>query len=252
MAPLLYGITLGQVTKYFQTFKDDRLALKLMVIGAFLLDTFQQCLITHSMWFYLVARCNGNPEGFGFANWSYLGQILPSEVVFYMVQFFYITRIWILSKRKIAWLLFVPATMEIVFSTVYTWQFYAHPSFTDLDETAEEHQVLRGLLIAIVTCAIVTDMGIAISMSKLLHDASKHSLSRSRSLINTIIRYSIATGSLITVVMIIFLSCVLALPGTMVFVGLYFIMGKLYVNSMLAMLNGREALRVQLGSIQTI
>ncbi|KZT18353.1 hypothetical protein NEOLEDRAFT_1173610 [Neolentinus lepideus HHB14362 ss-1] len=249
---MLYGVTLGQVTKYFRTFKNDRLALKLTVTGSFMLDTFQQFLIIHSMWYYLVTRCNGNPDGFLYANWSYLGQVIPSELIFYIVQCFYILRIWSLSKRKLTWLLFVPATMEIMFSTVYTVQCYKVISFTVLAQNDKEHQILKGLLSAIVTCAIMTDMGIAISMSKLLLEAQKRYLLGTRSLINMIIRYTIATGSLVTFAMIMFLICVMALPGNMVFVGIYFNLGKLYVNSMLAALNGREAMRAQLGNIQVI
>ncbi|KZT30211.1 hypothetical protein NEOLEDRAFT_318108 [Neolentinus lepideus HHB14362 ss-1] len=92
----------------------------------------------------------------------------------------------------------------------------------------------------------MADIGIAISMSKLLLGSRKHSLSRSRSVINVIITVEEPfLGPRSTS----YPQQVVVLPGTMVFFGICFIMGKLYVNSLLTVLNDREALRAQLSVI---
>ncbi|EPQ56823.1 hypothetical protein GLOTRDRAFT_104549 [Gloeophyllum trabeum ATCC 11539] len=70
-------------------------------------------------------------------------------------------------------------------------------------------------------------------------------------LVSTILRYTVATGLLSCIVQAIYLIAVVAsrvsAHGKAVYIGIYFIIAKTYINCMLASLNSRASLRARLG-----
>jgi len=61
--------------------------------------------------------------------------------------------------------------------------------------------------------------------------------------IDLLIRYTLETGALTCLATTVSLICWLAMPTNLVFLGLHFVIGKLYANSLLASLNTRHELR---------
>ncbi|TFK48452.1 hypothetical protein OE88DRAFT_1664255 [Heliocybe sulcata] len=102
VSTFLYGITFGQVWVYYRNFKDDSVHVKVLVIFAFALDTCQQIMLVHYHWWYLVARCNGNFVNFFYDTWSVNFQVIPSEIIICLVQWFYILQLWRLGQRRTA------------------------------------------------------------------------------------------------------------------------------------------------------
>ncbi|TFK45945.1 hypothetical protein OE88DRAFT_1668588 [Heliocybe sulcata] len=74
----LYGVTCAQVIRYYNTYRNDSPVVKWLVGVTWLVGTFQLCLISHVLWYYLVSKCNGDPDGYNYANWSLIGETIPS------------------------------------------------------------------------------------------------------------------------------------------------------------------------------
>ncbi|KAJ3478870.1 hypothetical protein NLI96_g9457 [Meripilus lineatus] len=70
----------------------------------------------------------------------------------------------------------------------------------------------------------------------------------SESLINKLMAYSINTGALTSICAIVCLIVYASMPNSFVFLAFYFVLPKLCLNSLLATLNARNALKTSLGS----
>ncbi|KAF5320683.1 hypothetical protein D9619_000020 [Psilocybe cf. subviscida] len=66
---------------------------------------------------------------------------------------------------------------------------------------------------------------------------------RLNAVIDSLIRYAFETGFLTCAGTVISMLCWLTMPNNLVFLGLHFVIGKLYANSLLVTLNMREVLR---------
>ncbi|KZT23358.1 hypothetical protein NEOLEDRAFT_1149455 [Neolentinus lepideus HHB14362 ss-1] len=99
---ILYGIALGQFMMFFR--KIDKTG---MTINC-LMDTLQQCLIIHALWFYLVRWGGGGSEDRYNSNWSLQAQAIPSVILTLTVQCFFAIRLWRSSERRWTFILFLP------------------------------------------------------------------------------------------------------------------------------------------------
>jgi len=90
--------------------------------------------------------------------------------------------------------------------------------------------------------AAVADLLIAGSMVFLLKRA-RTGIPRTDSIITTLIIYAINTGLTTSIVAVICVVCFAFMPINFIWLSFFWILGKLYANSLLANLNARETLR---------
>lgn len=242
----LYGITCGQFLCYFHKYHHDRLVWKWTVAMVLVLDTLQECLACHSMWHYLVARCYGNEGAYNYAVWSLSAQMIPTEILCTVAHLFYIQRLYKFKKQRCALILLVPVSLCAATSIVYVTRSLLSPAFEGNDDVLSTSSKLLALF------TISTDLGIAASTCYVLYVSREHAQSINRSVVTRLIRYSVVAGVMMFAASFTFLIVYVAFPHTFLYIGMYFIAGKVYVNCMLAALNSRDGLRREIYDVQYI
>ncbi|KAG2022335.1 hypothetical protein CC2G_000095 [Coprinopsis cinerea AmutBmut pab1-1] len=88
------------------------------------------------------------------------------------------------------------------------------------------------------------DLIVTVSLFLLLRDTVGPDTLRLGRIIDSLVMYTIEIGSMTFIFTVISMICWLAMRHNLVFLGLHFIIGKLYANSLLATLNTRRTLRI--------
>lgn len=235
---MLYGVTCCQAIQYYSYFPSDKRYIKLLVAFIWLMDTVQQALIAHALWHYLVLlRYNLSIEDASRANWSLIAQVIPTEICAVMVECFFVVRIRILDSKNRSLLLLIPMVTSFSISIVYVIKCYRLPEFTSATKMQWLPSVFGSLRAA-------TDLAIAIMMCSILYSQYQSGLTRrTESLVRTMLQYTLTTGVLTSVLAIVYVVVYLAMPLNMIYIAVYLVHGKIYVNSMLAALNSRKSLR---------
>jgi len=235
---VLYGITCCQTIQYYSYFPTDKQYIKYLVAFVCLMDSLQEALLAHSLWQYLIhLRYTLDIEAASRANWSLIAQVIPTEICAFIVEFFFVARIRNLDGRDRSMVLGVPMVASILISIVYVIKCYKLPEFTSATR-------MQWLPSAFGSLRAFTDISIAVAMCYILSSQYQSGLTRRTvSLVKMMLQYSLTTGLLTSLVAIVYVVVYLAMPLNMVYIAIYFVHGKIYVNSMLAALNSRKSLR---------
>ncbi|KZT23266.1 hypothetical protein NEOLEDRAFT_1149400 [Neolentinus lepideus HHB14362 ss-1] len=250
VSTMLYGVLIGQTYRYFNAYPDDSVRLKIV----------PSSLTRHSSMVFKNASSSTLCGTFssesvkGIHSPTVLSGVTRFVLCLFRLQEFlviptslYLRRIWVFRKRKLAYIL--------------SWVWVR---FT-------QHFVLIQALMTFKGSAY-PDLAIAVSMCRILYVARSDSPGISRSMIQSLINWTMGTGIIITVCVMIFLVLVgclwdyivllalahvtdhfynqavtAPLDSTLVPGSVYLVGAELYANSMLAALNNREALRDRLG-----
>jgi len=126
---------------------------------------------------------------------------------------------------------------SFIISIVYVVKCYKLPEFV----SATRMQWLVGLFGGL---RAFTDIAIAGAMCNFLYYQYRSNLThRSILLVRVPLSHALTTGLLTSVFATLYVTVYLAMPLNMVYIAVYFVHGKIYVNSMLAALNSRKCLR---------
>ncbi|KAL1949743.1 hypothetical protein VTO73DRAFT_8624 [Trametes versicolor] len=256
----LYGVTCIQTFQYYRTPRgriDTRL-LRLMVLVLWILDSTHQALIVHVMYYYLVQNYL-NARALLDTVWSIPTEIIVNAFIACIVEMFFIMRIWKLSKNPLitgACTIFAvthfsqyrarvlalelankidmrpPTAMYLV----YPIRTFFYPSLVE----AETKLKVTGSFGYGV--AVIEDICIAASLVWILRQG-RSGLRRSDDMIGRLVMLTITTGSLTTMFVIANLIAYLAAPSQLYVLFFNFMLGKLYINSLLTSLNSRTYMR---------
>lgn len=98
------------------------------------------------------------------------------------------------------------------------------------------------LMYASLSGAVASDLIIALSLVYHLKQ-NRSGFNHTDSLVSTLVAYTINTSLLTSMCAIACLVTFSVWPNDFIFIGIYFMLGKLYFNALLASLNARDALR---------
>ncbi|KAI0258742.1 hypothetical protein BC834DRAFT_694792 [Gloeopeniophorella convolvens] len=98
----LYGVLVVQVYVYSYNFPGDGRVIKLLVYGVFLLETLQTTLSGADLYYWFVSGF-GNMERLANPYASPYDTPMIGGIISMTVQFFFSYRIWVLGGRKAAW-----------------------------------------------------------------------------------------------------------------------------------------------------
>jgi len=161
-----------------------------------------------------------------------------TAVLTFLVHCFLAHRIWRLSHRN--WFLTIPiiilAILRLMSAATTTGQMIRLHSFTAFKAQ------FRWLFTLGLALSSTVDIIITASLLFLLHE-SRTGTNRLNDVIDSLIRYTFETGSLTCAGTIVTMICWLALSHSLVFMGLHFVISKLYANSLLVTLNTRQIIR---------
>ncbi|KAJ7132208.1 hypothetical protein C8R44DRAFT_45007 [Mycena epipterygia] len=232
IAAELHGVACVQAWYYF-THQDDGWPLKLYVAAVLFFDTVHQALITHTVYTYLVTNFNNTTE-LGNLVWSLLVEVLFNGLTALLVQSFLTVRVWRLSEGN-KWL--TGAALLLIFAEFGCVLAYVALSLP-LDTFAELTS-LKALSITVNALAAGGDVLIAAILCFLLL-RSRTGFKRSDTIIKKLVVFFINTGLITSLFAIASLISITVAPTTFIYIFFFFCMGRLYSNSLLAILNARQ------------
>ncbi|KAI0821119.1 hypothetical protein BC629DRAFT_1587432 [Irpex lacteus] len=239
VAAVLYGITNLQTYSYFERNRDP-ISLKIIIFILWVLDTLHLLLISHTLYFYTVTNFS-NIFTAEKVTWSIMTHVAVTGISDFLVRMVFASRVYRFSGYK-KWLLatiivpsFVVFGEHPCFSIAFTIRGWQIGTYDGLFE-------ISWILYTAFGAGVFVDGAIAISLCVLLVQR-KTGIRRTDSMVRSLMLYSINTGALTSICALAVLITYATMPRNFVFIAFYFVLPKLFLNSLLATLNAREKLR---------
>jgi len=233
---LLFGVSNLQTYIYYIQYPRDWIVYKVSVGTLWVLDAFNLALTIHAMYYYLILHFQ-NVDALVHVVWSFKLQTIMNVPIIVMVQSLYALRLWRLNYRR-DWIpRLMPLTVLIgtVIGTVLAVRTCQLKFFTELPSMAW------------ITYAA---FGSAVAVDSILAATTVYYLRRSRgefeatnSRIAKLVFWTLSTGIITSVCSLIALITYALFPHKLYFLAIEFLLTKLYMNSLLAMLNARKSIR---------
>ncbi|KAI0059600.1 hypothetical protein BV25DRAFT_1918387 [Artomyces pyxidatus] len=254
VSSLVFGFLCIQTWTYYQQYPKDSPAYKILVAILWSLEGVHQALIGHAVWFYVVQHYGELLVFLQPPVWSLPLQVVLGALAGAIVKICFGMRVWKFSKHNyaITFIIIALALAQLAMASLYTVKAF----HTRLAEASD----LRVIGSASLALGAATDIITAGALSYFLHKM-RTGYSRSDTLINRLIIYSVNTGMVTRQDIICSLSCTCAnacinsvcsisvvimydlMDSNFIYMGTYFVLSKLYANSCLATLNSRRFVR---------
>ncbi|KAJ7860292.1 hypothetical protein B0H13DRAFT_2355681 [Mycena leptocephala] len=220
---MFMGTLVMQLYTYYQNFPSDRIFIRILVYGLFLVDVVQTVILTFHGWFFTVSAW-GNPATFDIIPWS--GPIIP------------VLRIWILTTNR-----FLRSAAILIVLVALTQSLVAMISgFPLLKNSSPENRIrwYPGVWIWLAG-SLVADVLITACMTYILARAKSRTFwATSETTLATLINRVVQTGAVTSVCAAIDLALFAGIVDTNFHFVPSYILGKLYTNSLMLTLNLRR------------
>ncbi|KAI5118909.1 hypothetical protein M0805_004685 [Coniferiporia weirii] len=236
---LLWGAGSVQLYFYYENYANsDSRSMRLYLLLMYVLDTVHQVDLLVSLYTYFVKDFTsillleriGRPI---------VDAVMFSNFVCVLAQIFYLKRIWHLSNRN--YVLIVVLALLIVAQFVTGSIYFSE--ILNLHETTDLMNHATMVTVRILNAIIAaTDVSLAFTMAFLLH-SQRSGIRQTDSLINRLIMYSVGTGLVTGALGFVAFISAFALPNAFFYLLFDLLLPKLYINSILVLLNVRQKLR---------
>jgi len=231
---VLYGVTILQTYLYYRNYPEDSRILKWMVAILWALDTVHLVLCTISVYSVLVLNFN-NPAFLNTTTWSMNVQTYFNGLIGIIVECFYARRVWIVSRNMyLTGIILILAVIHFALGIVFT--------VGSFETVRKDFSNLVWVTSVGLGSAAAADMLIGLSLCYYL-SKNRTGFRRTDNLITTLMKYSLTTGFLTGIIACLVVITFGVMPNNFVYVAFFWLLGKCYVNSVLAALNSRESLR---------
>jgi len=237
----IYGITTLQAYLYYVSFPKDGKATKLLVASIWGLDTLHVIFMCHAIHYYLI-------DGFvdhsvlADATWTLFMSLTVNILLAFIVQLFFTHRIFLLCSPQRRWwvtgMVGICVVAHFSFGINTVAKLFQKKAFVRLKEISSSSVIPFGAF------AILSDILIAVALCVLL-DGNRSSFEDTNSVINRLIIFAINRCILTSAVAIVETVVFSVLPNSFYSFAIDFVIGKLYANSLLAVLNSRATLRAE-------
>ncbi|PBK95237.1 hypothetical protein ARMGADRAFT_1028626 [Armillaria gallica] len=244
LANILFGITCLQSALYYKSYPNDGWLYKASLerrdtdaaadgeqVGIiWILDTFDVAVTTHTLYFYAIKNF-GDIQVFTQRNivWSF------KVLVRIFVQAMYALRVW---KRTLSFLYYLAPPYSVRFSSLQATPLvgylikdvYLVSSFSDTPS-------IKSALISMFVSSVAAEFVVAVAMCYCLDKTTTITA------LITMMRMILMTGFVTSFYSIVILVTFLLWPDTLIFLGFDCLAPKLFINSLLALLNARGNFR---------
>lgn len=234
---LLSGYAGMQSILYFKLYPEDSRRKKGLVVTVWFLDSLHTALVWSVLWSYLIDDF-GNAGGIDVIRNNLAMTGLFTAILSSFVQLFLVHRIFMLSRRN--YFLTLPIVVLVVFRVVSAAMTSGY--MIKLRKFSVFIHTIGWNFTTGVALSSFIDVSISVCLIFLLW-TSRTGQPRSNATIDSLIRYTFETGSLTCVGTFATLLCWLILPTNLIFLGMHFMICKLYANSLLVILNVRKQIR---------
>ncbi|KAF8714207.1 hypothetical protein AX14_012877, partial [Amanita brunnescens Koide BX004] len=236
-AAMLFGTTNLQIYLYFRNYKQDVIFQKCAVIFLWLFDSLHMAFVIAELWHYMIDSF-GNYIALDVVSWSFKVQISLAVVIVLSVQSLYTLRVWKLSRhlnRRWPWVLIVVLVVGYATGIILIIKMCNLVLFSQMHQS-------RWSIYMSFSMASFTDIMLTVAMCHLLYIGTTI-FAKTKSMVGIVTRYVIVSGALTSMCSIAGLTSFFVMPDNFVFLGITFVLTKLYFNSYLAMLNARKSIR---------
>ncbi|KAI1784886.1 hypothetical protein LXA43DRAFT_1100910 [Ganoderma leucocontextum] len=262
---MLYGLTAHQTFRYFRMYGGDIPFFKILVLAIFAADTFHSATLMHMCYYYFVVNYF-NPLAFLVSTWSIQALPLSTGVTVLLTQSFYVRRIYLVDRRYLPIVLLVVILMfvELAFIIFATVESFSNDTFEGLSG----HIWIDTTLFAV---AASTDLILTGTLVFILRNSYTR-FERTNTVLDTLSLYAVIATGLNTALTVPAFVCSIALPQTFAYFAIAMPATKgassvsmptlhplakgdsrpeslctVYSNSVLAVLNCRQALTGHIG-----
>lgn len=214
----------------------DWIVYKVSVAVLWIFDAFNLALTIHAMYYYLVIHFGG-VQALLHIVWSFKLQTVMNVPVIIMVQGLYALKLWRLNHRGdwIPRLMPLCVLADTVIGTVLAVKTCQLKFFTELPSMA-------WITYAAFGSAVAVDALLAATIIYYLR-RSRGEFESTNSRIEKLVFWTLSTGVITSVCSLAALIAYILFPTKLYFLAIEFLLTKLYMNSLLAMLNARRAIR---------
>ncbi|OCH90786.1 hypothetical protein OBBRIDRAFT_776407 [Obba rivulosa] len=234
----LYGVTTIQTYVYFQRSEKDSTLLKSMIACLWILDTVHQVFICHACYTYAITDYS-DLLALTKETWYVIGVIFITATLNVVLRSVFCLRIWQFNDKKWFLVAIIMLCSFAEFGLTMAFglrdQIGLHAQFLALHSLAPD--VYIGLVFS-----IIADLTVACSQVVLLW-RRRSTVSRTNSLLRTLMLYSISTGAVTTVCALLQLITFASMPNNLVYIAFFTALPVLLFNALLATLNARQSLR---------
>ncbi|KAF9265822.1 hypothetical protein L218DRAFT_120387 [Marasmius fiardii PR-910] len=238
VSTFLFGITTAQTFLYYQLFPQDAKWVKHLVWAVWLLELGHSVSALHALYYYTVLEF-GNPQVRTMkVPLSIALNLIISEVVFVLVQSYYITRIHQFSgKRWISGLCIILLVVRFAGTMLATIEAVV---MTSLDQFTRNW---GWNVVWILTVGAFADLAIPCVLVYYLVITRSSAYHTTLAVVDQLILWTIETGLLTGLLAAMILIFFKTLPGKFAWMAVYMNLPKMFSNSFLANLNSRFKLR---------
>ncbi|KAH8099877.1 hypothetical protein BXZ70DRAFT_1065375 [Cristinia sonorae] len=236
ISAFLSGVVSMQVYLYYRTYPEDGRRFKLGVTTIWLLDLLHTGMVCASDWVYLIENF-GNDISDNII-WTIAVTVALTAIITFSVHCFFAYRIFTLSRKNYYFttLIVVVAFARVVLAIVSTVKMIALGSYHDFVHS------FGFIFTSGLSLAAVVDGMIAAGLIWYLN-RSRTGFSDMDTILDSIKVYTIENGLLTSITTVVSLICWITMPSNLIFLGLHFVISKLYANALMATLNARTVLR---------
>jgi len=231
----VYGILTTQVYSYFRSYPADRVTYKLLVFSLWLLETVDQAFIAHAVYYFTITNyANAFALVEGVVPWTLLMQTALGALAGTVVKTCFALRVWRFSGRNwfITTVIILLALGQLGLAITYTYKTFKLDHLSSLPDI----KLLGTISLAVGTLTdVVTAITLCFCLRK-FRTGQRHS----DTLVNSLTIYAINTGVLSSAFSLGTLVTYWLMPTNLIFIGIYFVLCKLYAVSFLATLNTRR------------
>ncbi|KAN0135333.1 hypothetical protein V8E53_006898 [Lactarius tabidus] len=233
---VLFGLTLGQTWIYYWHYwTKDTKSLKFFVAFVTVLDIAFTILTAYVLYWYLVLNFD-NVEAAEETVWFTTFQSVIGAIGCTAVQFFYARRIYLVCQNII-----IPMVIVFICICSFASGIYTNVTLLSTQTQSRYNSLLINVYVG-MGCTILVDALITSLMCWALH-RKKTGVASTDSMIMTLMAYTMNAGLLSTALGVAMTISFILAPDSMITQGIFWIVSKCYVNSMLAMLNSRNYIR---------
>ncbi|KAK0203247.1 hypothetical protein DFS33DRAFT_974919 [Desarmillaria ectypa] len=237
IASVFYGITILQTVAYYRQYPNDPWLFRYAVALLWIFDTLHVVLTTHALYFYLIESFGNYPALFTIV-WSFSLQLLLNMLIVPGVQVLYAVRIWKLGSHfhvVLPRFIFLAVAATFGAGVYLINDTYTLTSFLDIS-------TIRVSIYVNFSTITAVDSFIAGTMCFYLYKGrSMASLSSTAKMIMRLMRLVVISGLATSTCSLFTLVAYIAWPNTLIFIAINFILPRLYINSLLTMLNSRKS-----------
>ncbi|KAM5546002.1 hypothetical protein V8D89_000128 [Ganoderma adspersum] len=238
LATTIYGITVLQTYTYFRRYPNDSTGLKVLVGLLFILDTTTTGCIAAGLYGYMVTDF-GRPDQLSVTPISLAVEEGVTVVIATLCQLFFAHRLWVFSKQNkfLTFSIIALALGGLGPGIAITVHLFANKDIFTLG--SDYIRILSGFANGLAAvCNIVIAAGLCWYLQ-----TGRTGYKRTDNIVDKLIVYAINRGVLTTACQTGHMITAVAFPGHFYFIPFAWCLGKLYCNTVFAMLNVRQSLR---------